>query len=64
MEIALQAGICGDNSNERRKDSDSVHTIHPIAGYDKEIDEINALIPVLKCGDLNIVKEEIKKRLD
>ena len=32
--------------------------------WDKEIDEIDALIPILTCSDLEKVKEEIKKRLD
>ncbi len=32
--------------------------------WDKEIDEINALIPILTCSDLRKVKDEIKKRLD
>ena len=32
--------------------------------WDKEIDEIDALIPILTCSDLESVREEIKKRLD
>lgn len=31
--------------------------------WDKETDEINALIPVLTCGDLETVKRELKKRM-
>ncbi len=31
--------------------------------WDKETDEINALIPVLTCGDLETVKKELKKRM-
>ncbi len=32
--------------------------------WDKEIDEIDALIPILTCSDLESVREEIKKRLN
>ena len=32
--------------------------------WNKEIDEIDALIPILTCSDLESVREEIKKRLD
>ena len=32
--------------------------------WDKKIDEIDALIPILTCSDLESVREEIKKRLD
>ena len=31
--------------------------------WDKEIDEINHLIPLLTCGDLNAVEEEIRRLL-
>jgi len=36
------------------------NTIHPIAGYDKEI---NALIPILTNSDLEFVKCKIKEML-
>ena len=54
------------------------NVIHPIAGYDKEIyvklllkfkwwdkrvEEINSLIPILTCSDLEKVREEIEARL-
>ena len=31
--------------------------------WDKDIDEINELIPLLTCSELDKVKEEIKRRL-
>ena len=50
-------------------------TIHPIAGYDKmiellekfcwwdkSIEEINKLIPILTSSDLEMVRRELKKR--
>ena len=32
--------------------------------WDKSVDEINRLIPILTCSDLDKVKSEIKKQLD
>ena len=32
--------------------------------WDRSTDEINELIPILTCGELDKVKEEIKKRVD
>lgn len=32
--------------------------------WDKSIEEINILIPILTCSDIQKVKVELKKRLD
>lgn len=32
--------------------------------WDKSIDEVNSLIPILTCGDLDYVKSQIKKQLN
>jgi len=32
--------------------------------WDKSIEEINSLIPILTCSDIQKVKVELKKRLD
>ncbi|MBQ4204500.1 MAG: hypothetical protein II655_12470 [Thermoguttaceae bacterium] len=31
--------------------------------WDRSVEEINGLIPILTCGDLEKVKTELKKRL-
>ena len=31
--------------------------------WDKSVEEINGLIPILTCGDLEKVRTELKKRL-
>ena len=47
----------------KRFDDELISLMLKFKWWDKDIDEINALIPILCCSDLNHVKEEIKKRL-
>lgn len=47
----------------KRFDDELIKLLLRFKWWDKSIEEINALIPVLTCGDLEKVKEEIKKRL-
>ena len=47
----------------KRFDSELIDLLHKFRWWDKEINEINALIPILTCSDLKKVKEEIKERL-
>ena len=37
------------------------NAVHPVAGYENE--EINALIPILTCSDLEKAKRELGARL-
>lgn len=39
------------------------NVVYPIAGYDREIEEINDLIPILTCSGLESVKHNLKLRL-
>ncbi len=48
----------------RRFDDGLIRLLLEFRWWDKSIDEINSLIPLLTSGDLEKVKEEIKARLD
>ncbi len=50
-------------SLRKRFDNELIELLLKFRWWDKEIDEIDALIPILTCSDLNKAKEEIKKRL-
>ena len=58
--------VVGNPAKELRKrfDNELIGLLLKFRWWDKEIDEINTLIPILTCSDLRKVKEEIKKRLD
>lgn len=47
----------------KRFDDELIKLLLRFKWWDKSIEEINALIPILTCSDLEKVKEEIKKRL-
>ena len=47
----------------RRFDDELISLLEQFQWWNKSIDEINALIPLLTCGDLALVREEIRKRL-
>ena len=47
----------------KRFDDELIKLLLRFSWWDRSIEEINALIPVLTCSDLEKVKEEIKKRL-
>ena len=48
----------------KRFDDELIESMEKLKWWDKGIDEINKLIPILTCGDLDKVKSEIKKQLD
>ena len=58
--------VVGNPAKEIRKrfDDELIELLLTFRWWDRELDEINALIPILTCSDLRKVKEEIKKRLD
>ena len=47
----------------KRFDNELIDLLLQLKWWDKDIEEINSLIPILTCSDLNIVKEQIKKML-
>ena len=47
----------------KRFDEELIELMQRFKWWDKSIDEIDELIPLLTCSDLDKVKEEIKKRL-
>ena len=55
--------IAGNPAKEIRKrfDSELIEIMEKLKWWDKSIEEINSLIPILTCSDLNKVREELKK---
>lgn len=47
----------------KRFDDELIGLLLSFKWWDKSIDEINALIPILTCSDLNRVREELKAKL-
>ena len=47
----------------KRFDEELIELMQRFEWWDKSIDEIDELIPLLTCSDLDKVKKEIKKRL-
>jgi len=47
----------------KRFDDELTELLLRFKWWDKSIDEINSLIPILTCSDLNRVREELKARL-
>ena len=47
----------------KRFDDEMIELLLQFKWWDKSIDEINNLIPILTCSDLEKVRTEIKKRL-
>lgn len=47
-----------------RFDDEMIDILLKFKWWDKSVDEINRLIPILTCSDLDKVKSEIKKQLD
>ena len=45
----------------KRFDDELIELLERFKWWDKSIDEINSLIPILTCSDLKKVKEELKK---
>lgn len=48
----------------KRLDDELIHLMIRFKWWDKSIDQINNLIPILTCSDLEKVKAELKKRLE
>ena len=46
---------------KQRFDSELIELLLKIKWWDKSIEEINALIPLLTCSDLTKLKTELKK---
>ena len=57
--------VVGNPAKELRKrfDDELIHLLLEYKWWDKAIDEIDTLIPVLTCSDLEKVKAEMKKRI-
>ena len=57
--------IAGNPAKPLRKrfDDELIHLLLRFKWWDKSIDEINKLIPLLTCSELDKVREEIKKRV-
>lgn len=47
----------------KRFDDEMIALLLQFQWWDKSVDEINHLIPVLTCGDLEKVRAELKMRL-
>ena len=47
----------------KRFDGELAELLLKFKWWDKSVEEINALIPLLTCGDLENVKKELKKRM-
>ncbi len=47
----------------KRFDDELIRLLVEFKWWDQGIDEINALIPILTCSDLEKFREELKKRL-
>ena len=45
----------------KRFDPELIEIMEKLKWWDKSIEEINSLIPILTCSDLNKVREELKK---
>ena len=48
----------------KRFDDELIDLLLTFKWWDKSIDEINELIPLLICSETDKVKEEIKKRIE
>ncbi|MCR5352687.1 MAG: chloramphenicol acetyltransferase, partial [Clostridiales bacterium] len=47
----------------KRFDDELIELLLKFRWWDKSVEEINDLIPILTCSDLEKVREELKKRL-
>ncbi len=64
-DVTPYAIVAGNPARELRKrfDDELIRLMLELKWWDKEIDEINSLIPILTCSDLEKVQEELKKYL-
>lgn len=64
-DIAPYAVAAGNPARPFRKrfDDELIDLLLRFRWWDKSVDEINELIPILTCGDTETLREELKKRL-
>ena len=64
-DVAPYTIVVGDPARPVRKrfDDELIALMEQFCWWDKSIEEINALIPLLTCNDLTKVKEELKRAL-
>lgn len=64
-DVAPYAIVIGNPAKELRKrfDGKLIDLMLRLRWWDKSIEEINSLIPILTCSDLEMVREEIEERL-
>lgn len=64
-DVAPYSIVIGNPARELRKrfDDDLIDLLLRFRWWDKSTDEINAIIPLLTCSDLEKVREELKARL-
>jgi len=64
-DVAPYAIVIGNPAKELRKrfDGKLIDLMLRLRWWDKSIEEINSLIPILTCSDLKKVREEIEARL-
>ena len=64
-DVAPYSIVIGNPAKELRKrfDAELIDLMLRLKWWDKSIEEINSLIPILTCSDLEKVKEEIEVRI-
>ena len=64
--VAPYTIVVGNPAKELRKrfDDELIGLLLKFKWWDKSVEEINDLIPILTCGDLSKVKAELETRLD
>ena len=64
-DVAPYTIVAGNPAKPLRKrfDDELIQILLDLKWWDKSVDEINALIPVLTCSDLDKVRKELKKML-
>ena len=66
-DVAPYTIVIGNPAKVLRKrfdDEELINLLLYFKWWDKSIEEINSLIPILTCSDIQKVKVELKKRLD
>ena len=65
-DVAPYTIVAGNPAKPLRKrfDDELIQILLDLKWWDKSVDEINALIPVLTCSDLDKVRKELKNMLD
>ena len=64
-DVAPYTIVAGNPAKPLRKrfDDELIQILLELKWWDKSVDEINALIPVLTCSDLDKVRKELKNML-